>query len=80
MNYQQPQKTNQQKQSEKQHELEEILRELDHLLRRSQALLRHPHLKLPASDRASWEALRGLWRGQITEDPLAYQRRIRSEE
>ena len=55
-------------------ELERALDELDRLIHRSKALLR------PAPMYNAWEAGRGLLKGKIVEDPLAYQKRIRGEE
>lgn len=64
-------------------ELERVLEELDRVIHRSRALLhgvRSGAKGMSLEKRKAWESLAGLWKGRITEDPLAYQRRVRAEE
>lgn len=57
--------------------LERELNELDRLLHRIKEQLRTPQ---ESGVRLShWRAIRGILKGKLTEDPLAYQRRIRAE-
>lgn len=61
--------------------LERALEELDQVIHRSKALLQRAHKPAAIEERLrAWEAGCGLWKGKITEDPVAYQRRIRDEE
>lgn len=53
------------------------LEELDRLVHRIKMQL-HPPIK-DMGRLSHWRAMRGILKGKITEDPLAYQRRIRAE-
>ena len=55
-------------------ELLRLVDELDRVIHR----VRPTQKKNPQSD--LWQSLQGLWKGKLSEDPLAYQRRIRNEE
>lgn len=58
-------------------DLARAIDELDRLLHRLKEMGRGA---TPVSARNGWEMGQGLWKGHITQDPLAYQRRIRGEE
>lgn len=60
--------------------LERALEELDQVIHRSKALLQRTRKPSMEEQLQAWEAGCGLWKGKITEDPVAYQRRIRDEE
>ncbi len=60
--------------------LERALEELDQVIHRSKALLQHAHTPAVEERLRAWESGCGLLKGKITEDPVAYQRRIRDEE
>ena len=73
MNYTQTIKTKHQK-------LHDVLRELDRLVHCSQALLYRTDIGSATPKINLWQTAHALWKGKIKEDPLQYQRRIRSEE
>lgn len=60
--------------------LEHALEELDQVIHRSKALLQHARKPSAAERLQAWESVRGILKGKIVEDPVAYQRRIRDEE
>lgn len=62
------------------HDLEHTLDEMDRLIHRSKALLQRAHKPLVEERLKAWELVRGILKGKIVEDPVAYQRRIRDEE
>ena len=53
------------------------LDELDRLVHRIKTQLQTPSRN--DGQVLHWRAMRGILKGKITEDPLAYQRRIRAE-
>ena len=62
------------------YDLEHALDEMDRLVHRSKALLQHVRKPSIEERLRAWESGCGLLKGKITEDPVAYQRRIRDEE
>ena len=53
------------------------IEELDRLVHRIKM-----QLEVPQRDKGAlshWRAIKGILKGKLTEDPLAYQRRIRAE-
>lgn len=60
--------------------LERALEELDQVIHRSKAILQHARKPGVEERLQAWKSIRGLWKGKIVEDPVAYQRRIRDEE
>lgn len=53
------------------------IEELDRLVHRIKKQLQAP--KTEKGILLHWRAMRGILKGKITEDPLAYQRRVRAE-
>lgn len=62
------------------HDLAHALEEMDRLIHRSKALLQHVQKSSIEERLRAWESGCGLLKGKITEDPVAYQRRVRDEE
>lgn len=62
------------------YDLARALDEMDRLIHRSKALLGHVQKPSVEERLRAWKSVRGILKGKIVEDPVAYQRRIRDEE